>query len=105
MPSPLTEVRQDLSELRDHDVVGCQSRLSLKDGMQQTVSRRSGPPVSSPFWEVQFSGSKEQYLHAGAVGFTADQRGRDVGVRELIIQVHHIGHPARQEELVPLYLT
>lgn len=26
----LTEVRQDLSQLRDHNVIGCQSRLSLK---------------------------------------------------------------------------
>lgn len=37
VPSSLTEVRQDLSELRDYNVVCCQSRLSLKDGMQQTV--------------------------------------------------------------------
>ena len=27
----LSEVRQDLSQLRDHDVVGGQSRLSLRD--------------------------------------------------------------------------
>lgn len=26
----LTEVRQDLSQLRDHNVIGCQSGLSLK---------------------------------------------------------------------------
>lgn len=34
MARSLTEVGQDLRELGDHDVVGCQSRLSLKDGIQ-----------------------------------------------------------------------
>lgn len=38
VPSSLTEVRQDLSELRDHNVVCCQSRLSLKDRIQQSGS-------------------------------------------------------------------
>lgn len=46
-----------------------------------------------------------RYLHAGAVGFAADQSRRDVCVSELVIQVDHVGHPAGQEELVPLYLT
>lgn len=96
--SSLTEVRQDLSELRDHNVVRCQSRLGLKDRIQQTVR------VTDQL-AVQHRVQTGRYLHAGAVGFTADQSGRDVCVSELVIQVDHIGHPARQEELVPLYLT
>lgn len=46
-----------------------------------------------------------QYLHAGTVGFAADQSRWDVRVRELVVQVDHVGHPAGQEELVPLHLT
>lgn len=46
-----------------------------------------------------------QYLHAGAVCFAADQSRRDVGVSELVVQVDHVRHPARQEELVPLSQT
>lgn len=34
------------------------------------------------------------YLHAGTVGFAADQSSGDVGVGELIVQVHHVRHPA-----------
>lgn len=42
------------------------------------------------------------YLHGGAVSLAADQRGGDIGVGILIIQIYHIGHPAWQEQLVPL---
>lgn len=99
MARSLTEVGQDLRELGDHDVVGCQSRLSLKDGIQ------SGSLIRERWFSTGYGGRGGRYLHAGAVGFAADQRGGDVGVGELIIQVHHIGHPAGQEELVPLDLA
>lgn len=42
------------------------------------------------------------YLHGGAVSLAADQRGGDIGVGVFIIQIYHVGHPARQEQLVPL---
>lgn len=102
--SSLPEVRQDLSQLRDHNVVGCQSRLSLKDRIQQTATVSNHPESC----QLQFGTSSNplrQYLHTGAVGFTADQSRGDVGVSELIIQVDYVGHPAREEELVPLDLA
>lgn len=46
-----------------------------------------------------------QYLHPGTVSFASDQSCRDVCVSELIIQVDHIRHPARQEQLVSLHRT
>lgn len=42
------------------------------------------------------------YLHGGAVSLAADQRGGDIGVCILVIQINHIGHPAWQEQLIPL---
>lgn len=101
MSSSLPEVRQDLSQLRDHNVVGCQSRLSLKDRIRQTATVTNHPRVLSAAVGTS-SNPLRQYLHAGAVGFTADQSCGDVGVSELIIQVDYVGHPAREEELVPL---
>lgn len=65
-------------------------------------------PTTQEFCQLQFgtrSNPLRQYLHAGAVGFTADQSCGDVGVSELIIQVDYVGHPAREEELVPLDLA
>lgn len=46
--------------------------------------------------------SRRPHLHAGTVRLAADQRGGDVGVGELVVQVDHVRHPAGQEELVPL---
>lgn len=42
------------------------------------------------------------YLHGGAVGLAPDQRGGDISVSVLIVQIYHIGHPPRQEQLIPL---
>lgn len=42
------------------------------------------------------------YLHGGTVSLAADQCGGDIGVSVFIIQIYHIGHPAWQEQLVPL---
>lgn len=42
------------------------------------------------------------HLHGGAISFAADKSGRDVCVSILIIQVYHIGHATRQEQLIPL---
>lgn len=99
MARSLTEVGQDLCELGDHDVVGCQSRLSLKDGIQ------SGSLIRERWFSTDYRGREGRYLHTWAVGFAADQRGGDVCVGELIVQVHHVGHPAWQEELIPLDLA
>lgn len=104
MSSSLPEVRQDLSQLGDDNVVGCQSRLSLKDGVQQTATVSNHPRVLSAAVGTR-SNPLRQYLHAGAVGFTADQSCGDVGVSELVIQVDYVGHPSREEELVPLDLA
>lgn len=56
VPGPLAEVRQDLSQLRDHDVVGRQSCLSLKDRSRPTVRAAGADP------QVRGGG-----LHPGAV--------------------------------------
>lgn len=42
------------------------------------------------------------YLHGGAVSLAPDQRGWDIGVGILIVQIYHVGHPPRQEQLIPL---
>lgn len=42
------------------------------------------------------------YLHGGAVSLAPDQRGWNIGVGILIVQVYYIGHPPRQEQLIPL---
>jgi len=42
------------------------------------------------------------YLHGGAVSLAPDQRGWDIGVGILIIQIYHVGHPPWQEQLIPL---
>lgn len=45
------------------------------------------------------------YLHGGAVSFAANKGARDVSVRILILQIHHICHSTWQEELITLHLT
>lgn len=46
------------------------------------------------------AGDLDTRLHAGTVGFTADQSGGNVGVGKLVVQIDHIRHPAGKEELV-----
>lgn len=54
------------------------------------------------FWRGDDAAMTRPHLHAGTVRLAADQRGGDVGVGELVVQVDHVRHPAGQEELVPL---
>lgn len=49
--------------------------------------------------------SAGQYLHGGTVGLAADECSGNVRVCILVLQVHHVRHPPRQEKLVPLHLT
>lgn len=67
----------------------------------------TGNGVTFGWWGINQTRTRTRplYLHAGAVGFAAYQSGRDVGVCELVVQVDHVRHPARQEELVSLALT
>lgn len=94
MTCPLSQVGQNLSQLGDHNVVGGERGLGLKDRDRQMGGHSDYRKQVSP-WD-------RRHLHAGTVSLAADQRGWDVRVSEFVVQVHHVGHPARQEELVPL---
>lgn len=100
----MPEIGEDLCELADDDIVGGQRGLCLKGkSMRKHPAPLTGKPALAKSEQGGEAGwSPAGYLHGGAVSLAADQRGGDIGVGVFIIQINHVGHPAWQEQLVPL---
>ena len=60
------------------------------------------PALASSEQCSQASWTPAAHLHGGAVSLAPDQCGWDISVGILIVQIYHVGHPPRQEQLIPL---
>lgn len=105
----MPEIGEDLRQFADDNVIGGQRGLCLKREIPKEVDDSLvreplmvRPALANSDQCGQASWMLAGYLHGGAVSLAPDQRGWDIGVSILIIQIYHVGHPSRQEQLIPL---
>lgn len=81
---PEREIAKEASDSLDKEPLLARPALADSDQCGQTAWTPAG------------------YLHGGAVSLAPDQRGWDISVSILVVQIYHVGHPPRQEQLIPL---